>query len=77
MLARGGVVVEQLHWNMTLRRVHVTLRSARAQSLVLRFGIPLRFVDAENPTDRELISRDERRNSLCRMSGCYRRRHCP
>jgi hypothetical protein len=60
VLARGGVTVEELHWNKTLGNVFVTLRSGRAQSLVLRFGVELRFVDAENPADRNLVSKAAR-----------------
>lgn len=59
VLARGGIVVEQLHWNKTLGHVKVTLRSERAQSVKLRFGIDLRFVNATNPKDRERVTRDK------------------
>jgi len=59
VLARGGIVVEQLHWNKTLGHVKVTLRSERAQSVKLRFGIDLRFVNAANPKDRERVTRDK------------------
>jgi hypothetical protein len=54
------VTVEELHWNKTLGNVFVTLRSGRAQSMVLRFGVELRFVDAENPADRNLVSKAAR-----------------
>jgi len=60
VLARGGVTVEELHWNKTLGNVFVTLRSGRTQSLVLRFGVELRFVDTENPADRNLVSKAAR-----------------
>jgi len=59
VLARGGVVVEELHWNMTLQRVFVTLRSARAQSPILRFGVPVRSVEADEARDRELVTRED------------------
>lgn len=59
ILARGGIVVEQLHWNKTLGSVNVTLCSERAQSVKLRFGIDLRFVNAADPKDRELVTRDK------------------
>ena len=59
VLARGGIVVEQLHWNKTLGHVKVTLRSERAQSVKLRLGIDLRFVNAANPKDRERVTRDK------------------
>jgi len=59
VLARGGIVVEQLHWNKTLGHVKVTLRSERAQSVKLRFGIDLRFVNAANPKYRERVTRDK------------------
>jgi len=60
VLARGGVVVEELHWNKTLGNVFVTLRSDRAQSLVLRFGIELRFVDAGRPGDRKRVTMEDK-----------------
>jgi alpha-L-fucosidase 2 len=55
LLARGGIVVEELHWNMTLQRVSVTVRSARPQSIKLRFGVPVRFVNAADPADKGLV----------------------
>lgn len=48
VLARGGIIVEQLHWNKRLGRVQATLRSKKAQQIKLRFGVHLRFVNAEN-----------------------------
>lgn len=54
--ARGGITVEQLHWNKTLGHVKVTLRSEKAQSIKLRFGIDLRFVNAVDDSDRHRVS---------------------
>jgi hypothetical protein len=59
VLARGGIVVEQLHWNKTLGQVDVTLRSQRAQSVKLRFGVDLRFVDATDPKDQKMVTPDK------------------
>jgi len=54
--ARGGITVEQLHWNKTLGHVKVILRSEKAQSVKLRFGIDLRFVNAVDDSDRHRVS---------------------
>ncbi|MBA7557070.1 hypothetical protein ES705_49803 [subsurface metagenome] len=54
--ARGGITVEQLHRNKTLGRVNVILRSEKAQSVKLRFGIDLRFVNAMDDSDRHRVS---------------------
>ncbi|MCP4454401.1 MAG: glycoside hydrolase family 95 protein, partial [Planctomycetes bacterium] len=62
-LARGGIVVEQLHWNKTLNRVDVTLRSTQAQTIHLRFGIDLRFVNAAEPQDRSRVSSAKQRGT--------------
>lgn len=59
VLARGGIVVEQLHWNKTLGKVNVTLRSEQAQSVKLRFGVDLRFVNAADPKDRKIVTQDK------------------
>jgi len=61
VLARGGVVIEELHWNLVFGRVSVTLRSAQAQTPVLRFGIDMRFVDAEDPAEKNRVFRQARR----------------
>jgi tetratricopeptide (TPR) repeat protein len=58
-LARGGIVVEELNWNKTLGYVNVTLRSQETQSVKLRFGIDLRFVNAADAKDRELVTGDK------------------
>jgi len=42
VLARGRVVVEELHWNVLRRRVSVRLRSEEAQDVDLSCGIPIR-----------------------------------
>lgn len=44
--ARGGVVVEELHWNLLLRRIAVRVRSATEQDLCLSAGLALRSVRA-------------------------------
>jgi hypothetical protein len=44
---------------MTLQRVFVTLRSARAQSPILRFGVPVRSVEADEARDRKLVTRED------------------
>lgn len=59
VLARGGVTVEELHWNLTLQHVSITLRSARAQSPVLKFGVPVRSVSAVDTDDRGRVRRDD------------------
>jgi hypothetical protein len=56
LLARGGIVIEELDWNKTLGQVNVTLRSQETQSVKLRLGVDLRFVNAANAQDRELVS---------------------
>ena len=56
---RGGIVIEQLHWNKTLGQVDVTLHSEQAQSVKLRFGIDLRFVNAADPNDRKSVTQDK------------------
>jgi hypothetical protein len=58
-LARGGITVEELHWNHILGRVNVTLRSKEAQEVTLRFGPQLRFVNAVDPAEREAVTRAE------------------
>jgi len=58
LLARGGIKIEELHWNKTLGSVSVILYSEKLQTVQLRFGIDLRFVDAADPADRNLISAD-------------------
>jgi hypothetical protein len=60
VLARGGVTVEELHWNKTLGSIYATLRSGRAQSLALRLGVDYRTVDAEDPADRSLVAKAAR-----------------
>ncbi len=57
VLARGGVFVEQLHWNMAQGHIDVTLRSEKAQSLTLRSGVRVRFLHAENADEQKRISR--------------------
>jgi len=49
--ARGGVRVEQLHWNLLLRKVSVRLRSARSEDVRLSAGPALRSVRAPNGAD--------------------------
>jgi hypothetical protein len=58
-LARGGITVEELHWNDLLGHVNVTLRSKTAQEVILRFGPQLRFVNAADPEDRDVVGADE------------------
>jgi hypothetical protein len=59
LLARGGIVVEELHWNNTLGYVNVILRSKEDQSVNLRFGIDLRFVNTVDPKDSKLLTREK------------------
>jgi len=66
VLARGGVVVEELGWNMTLRgssstlyQAHVRLRSSVEQALLLRLGVDMRFVKASDPEDRGRVSKEK------------------
>ncbi len=56
LLARGGIVIEELNWNKILGQVNVTLRSQETQSVKLRLGVDLRFVNAANAQDGELVS---------------------
>lgn len=60
VLARGGVVIEELCWNTTLMtmEVKVTLRSAVAQSVNLRC-IDMGRVSAEDSADQKLISKEK------------------
>jgi len=44
--ARGGIVVEELHWNLLLRRIAIRLRSPLEQTLHLSASLPLRSVRA-------------------------------
>ena len=46
--ARGGIAVEELHWNLLLRRISLRLRSAREQTVCLSAGLPLRSVHADD-----------------------------
>jgi hypothetical protein len=59
VLARGGVVVEELGWNMTLGQAHVRLRSSVEQALLLRLGVEMRFVKASDPEDRGRVSKEK------------------
>jgi len=65
--ARGGITVEQLHWNMTLGYVNVILRSEKKQSIKLKFGIDLRFVDAMDDNDRLRVSYQKKRQWNIRL----------
>jgi len=58
--ARGGVTVEELHWNLELGRIFLALRSEREQTLALRFGLNVRTVDADEAADRTRVSRKEK-----------------
>jgi hypothetical protein len=58
LLARGGIVVEELHWNTTLGSVIVILRSKESQTVKLRFGVDLRFVNAADPEYKNLVTSD-------------------
>jgi len=62
VLARGGVVVEQLHWNLAQGLINVTIRSNRTQSVTLRSGVRVRCCHAENPAEQKLITRQADRN---------------
>jgi hypothetical protein len=55
LLARGGVTIEELHWNLAFGRIFLTLRSAREQSLIVRFGLNVRSVEADDPADRKRV----------------------
>ena len=55
LLSRGGVVVDELHWNHTLGTVQISLHSDKAQKIKVRFGIDLRFVDPVDAGDRNLV----------------------
>lgn len=59
VLARGGIVIEELDWNTTLLRINATLRSRRAQEIILRLGIDMRTVETEDVADRKLVSREK------------------
>ena len=60
VLARGGVVIEELCWNMTLMTMEakVNLRSAVAQSVILRC-IDMGRVSAEDSADQKLVSKEK------------------
>jgi len=47
-LARGGVVVEELHWNLLRRRIAVRLRSQSGQDVCVSAGVSLRAVRVED-----------------------------
>ena len=49
VLARGGIGIEELHWNMSLRQVSVRLLSSQAQTIRFRSGIRLRFLRLVRP----------------------------
>ena len=53
--ARGGLVVEELHWNLLFRRIGLRVRSVREQTVRLSGGIPFRQVraDGERPAEIE------------------------
>jgi len=54
--ARGGIVVEELHWNLLFGRIFITLRSEHAQEITFRFGLNVRSVEADDPADRKLVA---------------------
>jgi len=56
MLARGGITVELLSWNLPLGRIHITLRSPQAQKITLRSGIRMRYCHTEDPADKDLLA---------------------
>jgi len=56
VLARGGITVERLHWNLLLGHVNLTLRSGKAQKITLRSGYRMRYLQADDPADRGLVS---------------------
>ena len=60
VLARGGVVIEELCWNMTLMTMEakVTLRSALAQAVILRC-MDMGRVSTEDPSDTKLVSKEK------------------
>ena len=58
VLARGGVTVEELHWNMTLREIRVTLRSRQAQAVTLRSGVQVRFMHLEDANEQQFVTRE-------------------
>jgi len=58
VLARGGVTVEELHWNMTLREIRVTLRSRQAQVVTLRSGVQVRFMHLEDANEQQFVTRE-------------------
>lgn len=55
--ARGGVAVEELHWNLDFGRIFLSLRSEREQAVALRFGLNVRTAVADDPADRTLVAR--------------------
>jgi len=61
ILARGGVTVEELCWDLTERRLSVRLRSSRAQSVRLLCRVPLR---SEGPVSESAAAQPRRVASL-------------
>jgi hypothetical protein len=53
-LARGGITVDELRWDLAAKRVDVTLRSASAQSLTFRSGVAFQSVKADDGVNQPL-----------------------
>jgi len=44
VIARGGIIVEELNWNKTLGQVNVVLNSYTDQTITFRLGVDMRYI---------------------------------
>lgn len=58
VLARGGIHVERLNWNLMLGRISLTLRSKQARKITLRSGVRMRYCNVEDPADADRLTRN-------------------
>ena len=55
--ARGGITVEELNWNITLGAVKIILYSEKEQSIKLRLGTDMRYLNAADPDYTNRVSK--------------------
>ena len=55
--ARGGITVEELNWNITLGAVKAILYSEKEQSIKLRLGTDMRYLNAADPDYTNRVSK--------------------
>lgn len=55
LLARGGIIVEELNWNKILGTVNVQIKSVTDQQIVFRLGVDMRFIRAGKKEDADSV----------------------